>query len=144
MPDKVSQHALGGPAIPPNPPRRRHTFKIATAWLLAVETLFAVGALRMAGTPDDDPAIRKALAFLSRCQNLTEEGPEGDPAFDDGGFFFTPTDPVRNKAGVAGNDRRGQVRYHSYGSATADGLRALLRCGLSPGDRRVVAARPAG
>ena len=38
------RHALGGPALPPNPPRRSHAFKIATAWLLAVGTLFAGGA----------------------------------------------------------------------------------------------------
>jgi squalene-hopene/tetraprenyl-beta-curcumene cyclase len=97
--------------------------------------------LRIAGVPADDPAIRKALVFLVRCQNFAEEVQDGDPAFDDGGFFFTPTDPVRNKAGGAGTDRLGRVRYHSYGSATADGLRALLRCGLSPADRRVAAAR---
>jgi hypothetical protein len=38
------RHALGGPALPPNPPRRRLAFKIATAWLLGVGILFAVGA----------------------------------------------------------------------------------------------------
>jgi squalene-hopene/tetraprenyl-beta-curcumene cyclase len=103
--------------------------------------LFAVGALRIAGATADDPSIRKALRFVVRCQNLSDESRNDDPAFDDGGFFFTPTDPVRNKAGVAGTDRRGRVRYHSYGSATADGLRALLRCGLSPEHPRVAAAR---
>ncbi|MGP0062947.1 MAG: hypothetical protein ACLQGP_05000, partial [Isosphaeraceae bacterium] len=50
-------------------------------------------------------------------------------------------DPVRNKAGAAGTDRQGRLRYHSYGSATADGLRALLRCGLPKDHPRVVAAR---
>ena len=30
----------------------------------------------------------------------------GDPAFDDGGFFLSPTDPARNKAGVAEADGR--------------------------------------
>jgi hypothetical protein len=104
-------------------------------------TLFALGALRIAGAPEDDPAVRKALGFVARCQNLPEEGAESTPEFDDGGFFFSPTDPVRNKAGDAGKDASGQIRYHSYGSATADGLRALLRCGLPPGHRRVVAAR---
>jgi squalene-hopene/tetraprenyl-beta-curcumene cyclase len=104
-------------------------------------TLFAVGALRIAGAGADDPAVVKALGFIVRCQNFTEEDGHDDPAFDDGGFFFSPTDPVRNKAGVAGTDRDGRVRYHSYGSATADGLRALLRCGLSPGHPRVAAAR---
>jgi hypothetical protein len=39
-----ARHVLGGPALPPNPPRRRHAFKIATVWLLAVGILFATGA----------------------------------------------------------------------------------------------------
>ncbi len=34
---------LRAPALPPNPPRRRHAFKLATAWLLAVALLFATG-----------------------------------------------------------------------------------------------------
>ena len=38
------RHVVGAPPVPPNPPRRRHAFKIATAWLLAVGVLFAVGA----------------------------------------------------------------------------------------------------
>jgi hypothetical protein len=104
-------------------------------------TLFAVGALRIAGVGPSEPSICKALAFLERCQNLPIGGHPPDPAFDDGGFFFSPTDPVRNKAGAAGKDRHGQVRFHSYGSTTADGLRALLRCGLAPEHPRVVAAR---
>jgi hypothetical protein len=104
-------------------------------------TLFAVGALRIAGVRSDDPAIRDALTFLQRCQNVAANDDDRDPRFDDGGFFFSPTDAVRNKAGPAGTDRQGRLRFHSYGSATADGLRALLRCGLSASDRRVVAAR---
>jgi hypothetical protein len=104
-------------------------------------TLFAIGALRVAGAEADDPAIVRALTFLIRCQNLATPHSEPVPSFDDGGFFFSPTDPVRNKAGVAGTDRSGRLRFHSYGSATADGLRALMRCGLSPGHPRVQAAR---
>jgi Domain of unknown function (DUF4395) len=38
------RQVVGGPALPPNPPRRRHAFKIATGWLAAVGTLFAAGA----------------------------------------------------------------------------------------------------
>jgi hypothetical protein len=38
------RHVVGGPALPPNPPRRRHAFKIATGWLGAVGILFAAGA----------------------------------------------------------------------------------------------------
>jgi squalene-hopene/tetraprenyl-beta-curcumene cyclase len=104
-------------------------------------TLFAVGALRIAGADANDPAIRKAIAFVERCQNFAEHGPTAEPAFDDGGFFFTPTDPTRNKAGVAGIDRQGRNRFGSYGSATADGIRALLRGGLPPDHPRVASAR---
>ena len=103
--------------------------------------MFAIGALRIAGVAAEDPAIRKALTFVERCQNVAAGDEGSDPRFDDGGFFFTTTDPVRNKAGVAGTDRHGRPRYHSYGSATADGLRALLRCGLARDHPRVVAAR---
>lgn len=104
-------------------------------------TLFAVGALRMAGAPDEDAAVMKARRFVFRCQNFADEPVRSDPEFDDGGFFFTPTRQLPNKAGVAGVDRHGRRRYRSYGSLTGDGVRALLRCGLSPTHSRVVAAR---
>lgn len=38
------RRVVGGPALPPNPARRRDAFKIATAWLLVVGTLLAAGA----------------------------------------------------------------------------------------------------
>lgn len=37
------RHIVGGPAVPPNPRRRRDAFKIATVWLAAVAVLFATG-----------------------------------------------------------------------------------------------------
>jgi hypothetical protein len=37
------RHLAGAPGLPPNPSRRRHAFKLATVWLLAVAVLFAVG-----------------------------------------------------------------------------------------------------
>jgi uncharacterized membrane protein YphA (DoxX/SURF4 family) len=37
------RHLTGAPALPPNPTPRRHAFKLATVWLLAVGVLFAVG-----------------------------------------------------------------------------------------------------
>ena len=40
----VVRHVAGGPALPPNPRRRRHAFKIATAWLAVVGVLLAAGA----------------------------------------------------------------------------------------------------
>jgi hypothetical protein len=101
-------------------------------------TVFALAALHAASCPNHDPAFTKALTFVRRCQNYADTP---DPAFDDGGFFFTYDDPLRNKAGVLGIDRTGRQRYASYGSMTADGLRALLTCGLPLHDSRVLAAR---
>jgi squalene-hopene/tetraprenyl-beta-curcumene cyclase len=103
-------------------------------------TIFGIGALRQAGVPSSDPVCQEVLGFVKRAQNFADDGLDGDPRFDDGGFFFTPCDPARNKAGVAGTDRSGRERYNSYGSATADGLRALLRCGLPRDSARVQAA----
>ena len=71
-------------------------------------------------------ADNAALPFLARCQNF---------APGDGGFFFAIDDPVRNKAGVASRGR-----YRSYGSATCDGVLALVACGVASDDPRMRAA----
>ncbi len=87
-------------------------------------TAMALDGLKAAGQVDAD-LFAKALGFLGGCQNFGT----GEGAFDDGGFFQMPDDPARNKAGSAGEDGRGVVRYLSYASATADGLRAILHAG---------------
>ena len=99
-------------------------------------TAFALEGLRAAGLRPDSPACRHALKFLERMQNFADP----PSIFDDGGFHFIDDDPVRNKAGVAGTDAEGRVRFHSYGSTTADGLRGLLLCGLPSDHPRVRAA----
>jgi Prenyltransferase and squalene oxidase repeat len=104
-------------------------------------TVFALEALQAAGAKADDAAFRKALVFVQRCQNYCDDPEQREAAFDDGGFFFIYDDPVRNKAGLAGKDHSGRERYSSYGSTTADGLRALMLCGRSADEPRVVAAR---
>jgi hypothetical protein len=103
--------------------------------------VFALEALRAAGADRHDPAVDKARRFVQRLQNYPH-GPSGaDAALDDGGFFFILGDAVRNKAGAAGRDSHGVERFHSYGSATADGLRALLLCGADFNSPRAAAAR---
>jgi hypothetical protein len=99
-------------------------------------TTMAIEGLRAAGLQVDDAVIQRALPFVYACQNQAS----GNDAFDDGGFFEIPDDPARNKAGTAGTDRSGKVRYFSYASATADGLRALRLCGEVGDAPRVAAA----
>jgi len=122
------------PTLPRKPPAGQLTPPLTESNLSA--TLAALSALRAAGISSNDPAIQRAKTFVERCQNFGAEQP-----FDDGGFFFIYDDGVRNKAGIAGRDRQGRERYFSYGSMTADGLRALPLCGLPANHRRVVAAR---
>lgn len=115
-------------------------------------TLFAIGALHLGGVPPDDPAMQNARAFVERCQNFAPPPPAGADCatgnagstacagLDDGGFFFSPAVADANKAGAAGTDAHGHSHYRSYGSMTADGLRALLRLGVAADDPRVQAA----
>jgi hypothetical protein len=42
------RHLAGAPELPPNPTPRRHSFKLATVWLLAVGVLFALGQATVA------------------------------------------------------------------------------------------------
>ncbi|MCK6547884.1 terpene cyclase/mutase family protein [Myxococcota bacterium] len=99
-------------------------------------TLFATGALLLAGVDLDDPSMAAARMFVERCQNFSD--PPRSSA-DDGGLFFTPTDEIPNKAGAFDDPATGR-RQRSYGTATADGLRALLRLGVPRDHPRVRAA----
>lgn len=85
-------------------------------------TLFALGGLSLSAQGIPEEAQKRARVFLERCQNY----PKGD-----GGFFASPTDESMNKA----------AESRSYGSATSDGLRALLLCGYKLEEERVIAAR---
>jgi hypothetical protein len=42
--NKGVRRVAGGPELPPNPPRRRHAFKLATVWLTAVGVLLTAGS----------------------------------------------------------------------------------------------------
>jgi hypothetical protein len=53
----------GAPALPPNPARRRHAFKIATVWLLAVGTLLSAGA--------NTVALVLGALLLAACATVT-------------------------------------------------------------------------
>ena len=103
-------------------------------------TLFAIAALAFAGVSLDDPAFIAARTFVERCQNFAENPKRADRRFDDGGFFFTPDNDIQNKAMAAGKDRSGKIRYTSYGTMSADGMRALIRLGLPRTHPRVRAA----
>ncbi len=135
--------AYGGWGFSLAPPRKPEPGRLRERFFESnmVATVFGIAAMRSARVPLSDPAWKKALVFVRHCQNFADDPDGADARFDDGGFFFIPEDELQNKAGGAGSDRHGRRRFHSYGTMTADGLRALLQCGLEQDHPRVVAAR---
>jgi hypothetical protein len=100
-------------------------------------TVFFLEALEASGAKKDDPAVQKALIFLSRCQNLETEFNTTPFAVkvNDGGFYYTPAAGGNSQAG---NTPEGGLR--SYGSMTYAGLKSMIFAGLTKEDPRVAAA----
>ena len=100
-------------------------------------TQFLLEALQQSGVPADDPAMQKALIFISRAQNL--ESPYNTMPWsgrtNDGGFIYTPAKGGESKAGVTENGG-----HSSYGSMTYAGLKSMIYAGLKKDDPRVAAA----
>ncbi len=107
-------------------------------------TQMMLEALYDAGVSPDEPAVQRALAFVTRTQNLSATNP-ADWAGDDGGFAYTPANGGESMASeAAGEGRRGELlpegtprRLRSYGSMSYAGFKSLLYAGLSPEDVRV-------
>ena len=100
-------------------------------------TVFMIEALKDTGLPADDEAYKKALVFVSRCQNLKSEANDQPWAgkINDGGFIYTA---ANGGTSVAGKADDGGLR--SYASMTYSGLRSMIYAGLSLDDPRVKAA----
>ena len=100
-------------------------------------TQFLIEALKTSGVAADDPAMQKALKFVSRAQNL--ESPHNTLDFagkvNDGGFIYTPARGGESKAGTTENGG-----HKSYGSITYAGLKSMIYAGLTKDDDRVKAA----
>jgi squalene-hopene/tetraprenyl-beta-curcumene cyclase len=101
-------------------------------------TQFFIEALKAAGVKGDDPAMKKAIVFVSRTQNLESEYNNTPFAskINDGGFFYTPAAGGTSQAGPALPN--GGLR--SYGSMTYAGLKSFIYAGLTSDDPRVKAA----
>jgi squalene-hopene/tetraprenyl-beta-curcumene cyclase len=99
-------------------------------------TQFFLDALQAAGVPKDDPALQKALTFVSRCQNLKGEGndqPWADKR-NDGSFVYSAAAGGQTKvADAPGPDGS----LPGYGSMTYAGIKSLIYCGVSKDDPRV-------
>jgi squalene-hopene/tetraprenyl-beta-curcumene cyclase len=102
-------------------------------------TSYFVDALLAAGVPRDDPAVQRALRFISRCQNLpgeTNDQPfaKKTTADDKGGLTYVPLVEDESKYKTAAGGLR------SLGAMTYSGLKSFLYAGVSRDDPRVAAA----
>jgi squalene-hopene/tetraprenyl-beta-curcumene cyclase len=100
-------------------------------------TAFLLDALEAAGAGPDDEAVKRALVFVSRCQNLETEYNTTPFAakVNDGGFYYTP---LGSGGSPAGTTPDGGLR--SYGSMTYAGLKSMIFAGVTKDDPRVKAA----
>ncbi len=104
-------------------------------------TCFALEALAGEKTEAAEAARKRAVAWLGRCQNMPDDEKLDDEKLDeedDGGFFFQ-ADRGNDANKAQWTDAR-HASPRSYGTATCDGLRALLAAGVPAEDRRVLAA----
>ena len=101
-------------------------------------TSFLVDALKATGNDENSEAMKRALIFVSRCQNLESE--HNTTPFSakkpDGGFYYTPAAGGVSQAGV--DETTGALR--SYASMTYAGLKSMIYAGVGPDDQRVKAA----
>jgi squalene-hopene/tetraprenyl-beta-curcumene cyclase len=97
-------------------------------------TQYALEALQAAGVSADDPAMKKAQTFVSRCQNLKSEHQDQPWAAktNDGSFIYTPS-PAKTDMNANGG-------VPGYGSITYAGIKSLIYAGVSKDDPRVQTA----
>ena len=103
-------------------------------------TSYFMEGLHDSGLKGSDPAMQKALVFVSRSQmnGETNDQPFAKGATD-GGFIYTPADGGDSKFGSI-NSLEGASQLRSYGSMTYSGFKSLLYAGLTEDDPRVKAA----
>lgn len=113
-------------------------------------TQLMLDALHDAQVSPDDPAVARALVFLTRTQNnkATNTAPWAQAGANDGGFIYTPANGGESfSSDLAGEGRYGEKMpegaprsLRSYGSMTYAGFKSLLYAGLTLDDPRVRAA----
>jgi squalene-hopene/tetraprenyl-beta-curcumene cyclase len=97
-------------------------------------TQFFIDALIEAGVSRNDPALKKALIFVSRCQNLKGEHNDQPWAgkINDGSFVYSAAGGGQSKA--EGPPDAGLI---GYGSMTYAGIKSMIYCGVNKDDPRI-------
>jgi squalene-hopene/tetraprenyl-beta-curcumene cyclase len=95
-------------------------------------TQYFLDALQAAGVSSSDPAVQRALIFVSRCQNLKSEFNDQPWAgkINDGSFIYSAA-----AGGETKTDEPGIFR--GYGSMTYAGVKSMIYCGVGKDDPRM-------
>ena len=109
----------------------------------ASNTSFFLDALKEAQPEGNSVAVRKAVVFMSRCQNLPSEHNDAEFASvvsddDRGGMIYSAVGTGETKAEATKDTPVGGLR--SYASMTYAGLKSFLYAGIDKDDLRVRAA----
>ncbi len=96
-------------------------------------TQFFLDALQSAGVSRNDPAVQRALIFVSRCQNLKSEHNDQPWAgkINDGSFIYSAAAGGETKTDAPPGVLTG------YGSMTYAGIKSMIYCGVSKDDPRM-------
>jgi squalene-hopene/tetraprenyl-beta-curcumene cyclase len=102
-------------------------------------TAFFLEALKASGAPKDDPAFKKALVFVSRCQNFKSEFNTAEWAAknNDGSFIYTGANGGENRR-TDGDGRKTDMG--GYGTMTYAGIKSMIYCNVGKDDPRMKAA----
>jgi squalene-hopene/tetraprenyl-beta-curcumene cyclase len=106
-------------------------------------TKFAIEALKEAGVDEDSEVFKRAITFISRCQDLSSTndvgklpGREKIVVGGTGGMSYRPVD---SKAGEI-KHADGKITLRPHGSMTYAGLLSFIYAGVDKDDKRVKAA----
>jgi len=100
-------------------------------------TAFYIEALRDSGAKADDPAIKNALIFVSRCQMNSETNDLSFAKGQSSGGFIYSTNAGGESKFPNQKDREGHEILAAYGSMTYAGLKSFIYAGLTKDDPRV-------
>ncbi len=109
-------------------------------------TTIMLDGLFDSGLDCNDPAFKRAVEFISRCQGTAENEKYGDKIVNDGGFIYSLSgkegEDIGEPTSPAGAEEVGGVsRLRTYGSMTYAGFKSYVYAQLDRDDPRVKAAR---
>lgn len=158
MPGKKYQHQIKGAQkflislqrVAPLKDANGHLITKSNSWYGGVgygtgrpdlsNTSFFIQALHDSGVPASNPAMKRALLFVTRCQENSETNPEPfAKGLHNGGFIYTAANGGESQFGDT-DHLSGHATLTPYGTMTYSGLKSMIYAGLTANSPQVKAA----